>query len=188
VISAEKSEIGQKNVDLIQQYNPDAMNSLQAVYANDSGEIDLSSFYFTLVVHELGHAYHSQFPFQFPRLWLQELFANLCNHVFIAEEEPDIMERFVTFPLWGSHLPSSEFEYHTWDEFEEFSPPAMQNDNYGWYQLRLKVLAAQLYESHGESLLLRIWNMFAVSDADLCRSIDQELSLGLSDFFVGNIF
>ena len=57
VISAEKSEIGQKNVDLIQQYDPDATKSLQAVYANDSGEIDLSSFYFTLVVHELGHAF-----------------------------------------------------------------------------------------------------------------------------------
>jgi hypothetical protein len=61
----------------------------------------------------------------------------------------------------------------------------MHPTNYGWYQSRLKVFAGELYESHGESLLSRIWSKFAVSDADLCRSIDEDLSLGLSDFFVG---
>ena len=61
----------------------------------------------------------------------------------------------------------------------------MQPTNYGWYQSRLKVLAGQLYVSYGESLLSQIWRKFAVSDADLCRSVDEELSLGLSDFFVG---
>lgn len=184
VMGAEKSMIGQKNVDLIRQHVPEGLKPLQAIYADDSGEIDLSSFFFTLVVHELGHSYHNQFPFHFPRLWLQELFANLCNHVYLADTESGLLDKLVTFPLWASRLPSSEFEYHTWDQFEEFYPPAMQDHNYGWYQSRLKVLAAQLYESHGESLLLRIWNMFAVSDADLCHSIDDELSLGLSDFFI----
>jgi hypothetical protein len=61
----------------------------------------------------------------------------------------------------------------------------MQPINYGWYQCRLKVFAGKLYTAHGESLLSRIWNRFAESDVDLCRSIDEELSLGLSEFFVG---
>jgi hypothetical protein len=87
--------------------------------------------------------------------------------------------------LWSSRLPASEFEYHTWDQFEEFYPPGMQPINYGWYQCRLKVFAGKLYALHGERLLSRIWNRFAESDADLCRSIDEELSLGLSDFFIG---
>ncbi len=183
VMSAEKGELWQNNVDLIQQHVPEAMNPLQAVYADDAGEIDLSSFFFTLVVHELGHTYHTQYPFQFPRLWLQELFANLCNYVCLADEESGLLETLVTFPLWASRLPASEFEYNTWDQFEEFYPPMMQSSNYGWYQCRMKVLAGKLYESHGESCLSQIWRKFAVSDADLCRTIDEELSLGLANFF-----
>ncbi len=184
VMSAEKSEFWQNNIDLIHQHLPEAVAPLRAVYADNAGEIDLSSFFFTLVVHELGHTYHQQYPFQFPRLWLQELFANLCNHVCLADFDSELLELLVTFPKWLSCVPSSAFEYNTWYQFEEFYPPEMPGDNYGWYQSHLKVLAGELYESHGESLLSRIWRKFAVSDADLCRSIDEELSLGLSDFIV----
>jgi hypothetical protein len=184
-MSAEKGDFWQDYIDRFHEHVPEAMTPLRAVYANEAGEIDLSSYFFTLVVHELGHTYHKQYPFQFPRHWLKELFANLCNHVCLAVAESELFESLVTFPLWLSRLPASEFEYYTWGQFEEFYPPGMKPYNYGWYQSRLKVLAGQLYDSHGESLLVKIWDRFAVPDVDLCRSIDEELSLGLSDFFIG---
>lgn len=184
VMSAEKADFWQGNIGRIREYLPEAIDQLRSVYADDSGEIDLTSYFRTLVVHELGHTYHEQYPFHFPRLWLQELFANLCNHLYLANAKPALLETLVTFPRWASQVPASAFEYTTWGQFEEFYPPIMQPSNYGWYQSRLKSLAANLYDSQGNGVLARLWHKFAVSDADLCRAIDEELSLGLSDLIL----
>jgi hypothetical protein len=77
-----------------------------------------AAYFIVLLTQHLppkGVHYHKQYPWQFPRRWLQELFANLCSHVCLADVESGLLESLVTFPLWFSHVPASEFEYHTWD-------------------------------------------------------------------------
>jgi len=59
IMGGEKSEFWKNILNRIQQHVPQAMTPLRVVYADDASEIDLSSYSFTLVVHEPGHAYHS---------------------------------------------------------------------------------------------------------------------------------
>jgi len=175
VIAAEKGDFWQNMTEMIINNRPDNIEPLRSVYADSRGEIDLSSFFLMLVVHELGHAYHSQYSFQFPRLWLMELFANLCNHVCLASCHPESLAALVTFSNFMSQVDPSKFRHKTWKEFEE-NYSRMDPANYGWYQTRLKVIAAQLYESLGDDVLSRIWSTFAIPDNELCETIERRVS------------
>jgi len=183
VIPAEKGEFWQNVIDLLAKKGPSNIESLKGVYADAIGKIDLSKFFLTLVVHELGHAYHEQYSFQFPRLWLAELFANLCNYLCLASCNPESLGALVTFPTFMSQVDSTNFSHKTWKEFEE-NYSGMDPVNYGWYQSRLKVIAAKLCESLGDEVLTRLWRTFTVSDNELDDIIYKRVSEELSNLLV----
>jgi hypothetical protein len=71
---------------------------MEAVYGIADGQINIAPFADLIVVHELAHLFHEQVPFAFPRLWLDELFANLCVHTYIAEREPEQLPVWTALP------------------------------------------------------------------------------------------
>lgn len=179
IMAAEKAGFWKKMIQLIQEDEPQNTEILRTVYADASGDIDLSAFFSVLTIHELGHAYHAQLPFQFPRLWLQETFANLCNHVCIALDHPELLEILTMFPDVISQVDPKEFEYRTWNEFEE-NYELMSPINYGWYQGRLKGVAVKIYNHLGEESVARLWNTFALRDKELFEIIDSGVCEELS--------
>jgi len=178
IMSAEQGDFWSNMIQLLESKNPESIMPLSSVYGNSKGEIDLSKFFSTLVIHELGHTYHQQYPFQFPRLWLMELFANLCNYICLREINSELIIYLETFPKYLSQIDKAEYKFNTWNDFEEkydIIPP----ENYGWYQSRLKEIAIRLYEIYGENILIKIWNTFAQSNADLNSFISNKISVEL---------
>lgn len=183
VISAERAGFWDNMIQLIIEKRSQHIKSLRSVYLDGKGEIDLSPFFSNLAIHELGHAYHSQLPFRFPRFWLQETFANLCNHVCIAKEHPELMDELTVFPSILSQVDSNEFEFTSWNEFEEHYED-MHPINYGWYQGRLKGIAARLFDLLGEASVMRLWNTFALREKELFEIIDEGISDEFSRFIL----
>src|SRR6266540_6915100 len=66
-------------VEGIGQDAPELLQRLRQTYGPPAGPIDLSPHIDLWIVHDLGHAFH----YQFPRLWLMEFFADLCLTAFV---------------------------------------------------------------------------------------------------------
>lgn len=150
------------------------LDELRGVYGRADGQIDLSAFFDLLAVHELAHLFHSQVPARFPRLWLMELFVNLCLHAYVATVEPDQIPALETFPQVLSALSPDRFPYHTLVDFEARSE-RMDPQNYGWYQAQWHVAAQRIYAAGGNAALQRLWQTFVLSDRRLAEVLRQDV-------------
>ena len=66
---------------------PEDRSEFEAAYAAPDGTIRLGPFMDLIAVHEVAHLFH-QGTQHFPRLWLQELFANVCTHAWVVDRSP----------------------------------------------------------------------------------------------------
>jgi hypothetical protein len=154
---------------------------LAHVYGNGSdGAIELGPFFDLVVVHEVAHVFH-QATSHFPRLWLQELFANLCLHAWVAERAPQSLQILLTLPCLGAKAPPEAFAHHTRDDFELLYS-SVGGANYVWYQFRLQLEAASLYDRAGSAAVTRLFEAFRLDDDALARRLDEAVDPGLAAF------
>jgi hypothetical protein len=67
---------------------PDADRAeLEAAYSGPDGSLAFGPFFDLIAVHEVAHLFHMG-TVHFPRMWLQELFANLCLHAWVERRAP----------------------------------------------------------------------------------------------------
>lgn len=142
---------------------PPAARAMQAAYGQTDGSINLSSFFDLLAVHELGHLFQFQAKCQFPRLWLAELFCNICLHAYTVIAEPEQLKALETFPQVVANLGVAELRYRSLEDFERLYIN-VGPQNYGWYQCRFHVAAKRIYEAGGVGALQRLWKLFLQSD------------------------
>lgn len=114
-----------------------------------------------VLLHELGHIAAKEYFRQtsdedyLPIQWLDELIATYFAYAYVAYADP----------VWAATA------VHEWQrEVDGFSPTVLSLDwsymnelpggavarDYGWYQIRLNLWAAQLYSEHGLDLLREI--------------------------------
>ena len=98
IVAGQPADFWQGFVSMIREESADSLKRAEEVYRGPNGSIDFSPFFDMLAVHELGHIFHDQVPFRFPRAWLTEFFANLCLHAYIASIEPENLPVLETFP------------------------------------------------------------------------------------------
>ena len=153
---------------------------LARVYGDADGAIRLGSFFDLVAVHEVGHVFHEGSQ-HFPRLWLQELFANLCLHTWVAECSPASLPILMTLPRLGAKAAPEAFAYRTRDEFERLYSE-VGGPNYVWFQFRLQLEAAALYDRAGQGALIRLFEAFRLDDAALARRLDEAVDPGLAAF------
>ena len=153
---------------------------LARVYGTGGGAIQLGPFFDLVAVHEVAHVFH-QSTQHFPRLWLQELFANLCLQSWVAERAPESLPILLTLPRLGAKAAPEAFEYRTRDDFERVYT-GVGGPNYVWFQFRLQLEAAELYDRLGSAALVRLFNAFALDDAALARRLDEAVDPGLAAF------
>jgi hypothetical protein len=125
------------------------------VYGQSDGSIDLSSFFDLTSIHELAHLFQFQASVQFPRLWLDEFFANLSLHAYVASQQPDLLPVLETFPRLMLQAGAARFQYHSLADFERLYSD-VGDANYGWYQCQLEVAAKAVYDSGGVAALQRL--------------------------------
>jgi hypothetical protein len=120
---------------------------------------NLSSFVDLLAVHELVHLFHEQVPFAFPRLWLQEVFANLALQGYVVDALPAALRVLETLPRAGREIPPARVPVHELDRMED-ALDVGGAVNVIWYQLRLLDAAIGLWEAGGRDLLRAMYERF----------------------------
>lgn len=151
-----------------------AFPKLKKTYTDAEGKLQLRRFFDLLAVHEVAHSFEEQGGAAFPNHCLSEIFANLALHTFIAKRRPSDLPSLTVFP--EAQLRIGLFNlimrlrgYTSLDDFERHYPAGthdkpMSGANYGWYQVRLMVLACEIFDEGGEDALTRLW-AFGQSEA-----------------------
>ena len=153
---------------------------LARVYSSGGdGAIPLGPFFDLIAVHEVAHVFHEGSQ-HFPRLWLQELFANLCLHGWVAERSPESLPILLTLPSLGAKAAPEAFAYRTRDDFERLYS-SVGGPNYVWFQFRLQLEAAALYDRAGSAAITRLFEAFQLDDAALARRL-EDVDPGLAAF------
>jgi hypothetical protein len=171
VVAGQPSDFWRSFVELVTEAQPAGLPRLAAVYEVD-GELDLSSFFDLLAVHEMGHRFHQAGSVRFPRLWSTEFFCNLCLHTYVAEDEPSALPALEAFPSVISAVPPERVHYSDLATFERIYD-RMPPQNYGWYQCHLHVAAKHVYDAGGAAALRRLWDRFRFSDEDLATALEE---------------
>jgi hypothetical protein len=151
-------------------------------------EPDLSPFFNLLAVHELGHAFHHG---NAAAHWLEETFANVCLHTWVAASEPGVLPVLETFPRAMIALDPSGFAHRSLAEFEALYS-TMDPLNYGWFQCHFHVIAKLVHDEAGIGGLQGLRRRFAssaglgLSEEQLARALswdgDVELARTLADW------
>ncbi len=152
-------------VETIAAAAPDLLSELRAVYGRPDGDIDLTPHTDWWVVHDLGHAFHVQIPYWFPRVWLMEFFADLCLYTYVATHEPAHLPALETLPRLLSQVPASHFRYHTLRDFDT-EYVNMELANYLWYHGHFFECAKRAYAASGAAALHHLWNTFVAPNVE----------------------
>jgi len=166
--------------DLAEMVAEEDRPELDAIYAQADGRLRFGPFFDLVAVHEIGHLFH-QGVVHFPRLWLGELFANLCEHAWVERRQPESLPTQLTLPQLGAKMPPESWEYRTWDDFER-AYSAMPGPNYVWFQFRLQILAADLYQRGGDETVRRLFEAFRLDDDGLAAILREQVDPALADF------
>jgi hypothetical protein len=156
----------------------DAYPRLKKTYGDEHGNLQLRRFFDLFAVHELAHAFELQSRAVLPTLWVKELFANLALYTFVATKRPSELANLTTFPDALTRVGAFNViirlrGYTSLDDFDLHSPAGnakapMSNENAVWYQMRLVLLARDLFDREGERALERLWT-FGLKQADRVR-------------------
>ena len=135
---------------------------LLGAYGDD---LDMVPFVDAIVVHELGHLYHQQVPFEFPRLWLTELFANLVMIGYVHDLEPALLPGIEAYASAAVHASEALYPGSTLEEM--YAPPEVSAETYVWYQMVLIAGAIALWRAVGIDGLRGMHTRFRDPDLDL---------------------
>ena len=177
VVAGTEAPFWSEFADMVQ---PEDRAEFDAVYGLPDGSVQLGPFMDLIAVHEVAHVFH-QGTQHFPRLWLQELFANLCLYAWVADRSPADLAVLTTLPRIGAKAPPEAWPHSTRADFERFYTD-VGGANYVWYQFRLQVEAAALYERAGAGVVRRLFDAFSLDDAALARRLEADVDSGLARF------
>jgi hypothetical protein len=163
-LTGEPSDLTARLEEVASSAPPAAARELEQVYG--TGADRLEPFADMLVVHELAHAFHDGVPFVFPRSWLMELFADMALYAFVVAEEPGRRLHFETLPRVALEYNLLKPVARDLRYFEAFYP-CIEPLTYVWYQFRFTMMAKGLVDAAGPDVLRRLWETFALTDAQL---------------------
>ena len=157
----------------------DEMRGLEATYGvGPGGEIDVRPFNDLMVLHELGHIFHRQVPFEFPRIWLGELFANLCHYVAVAEGLPLRLNHLNALPR-AVHRSSADVSHVSLSDFDALQY-GVGMGNFVWYEWQLLAASRAIYNAEGPPALRRLFEAGLqacdrqMTDAELASCLDRK--------------
>jgi hypothetical protein len=183
-VAGQESPLAQGFASLFGMAPDPLLAEMQAIYGNAYGQIDLTSALDLFVVHEMAHSCERRAPsyITFPRLWLSELFANLCMYSYVAACEPELLPILQTAPRIFTTL-DLPVPYQTLTDFEALYTE-VGAENYGWYQMYLLVAARRVYDAGGLSALQRLWKTFQTPDAQLASLLQKNIHPELAQIFL----
>jgi hypothetical protein len=146
--------------DLALMAGDDRQTELASTYGEPDGTLHFGDFFDLVAVHEVGHLF-CEGMVAFPRMWLGELFANLALHAWVAQRAPESLDILTTLPRLAALSSGEEFEHRSREAFERLYG-SIDGPNYVWYQFRLQVAAAELFDSLSEVAVQRLFDAFRI--------------------------
>lgn len=158
-------------------------------YSDKKGGLTMEPFFDLLAIHELGHAYHIQDSLVMQRKWMAELFANMLLHSYIAENERQLLPALTVFPkMVVATVDRATLKYTTLSELESNYDELGRKypKNYGWYQCRWHIGAADIYDRGGFSALNDLWTTLKrqkdiLNDSSLLNLLSEQVHPGVAD-------
>jgi hypothetical protein len=157
-VASDDNEFWKSFVPPLDKVPAELAGKIRKTYTTSEGTLSMMAFFDLLSIHELGHGFHVQGGLTMQRLWMQELFVNIVLHTYVAENEPDQLPALEVFPQMVVAGGKKEFKYTTLSDFEN-RYDNMDARNYGWYQCKLHVAAADIYNAGGKDVLVKLWNV-----------------------------
>jgi hypothetical protein len=93
---------------------------------------------------------------------MEELFANILLHTYIAEKEPELLPTLSVFPeMVVSSTDKHLLKFTTLNELESNYNLIVQEypQNYGWYQCRWHKSAGEIYNAEGSKAIIKLWQV-----------------------------
>lgn len=173
VVAGARSAFWRSFVPLLELAPAEAYQAAVEVYGAD---LDLSDFFDLLAVHELGHAFHQQSQAPAAPRWLQEVFANVGLHTYVAALEPNHMPVLQAFPqaLTAVDPDAAALPFQTLRDFEA-NYSDMGGVNYGWYQCHFHVAAGRVHDTGGITALQQLWRRLVLPDVELAKALRREV-------------
>jgi len=181
--------------DLAAMAGDDRQAELATVYGEPDGRLHLGDFFDLVAVHEVAHLF-CEGTVVFPRMWLGEFFANLALHAWVARQATDSLDTLTTLPRLAAQGSGDAFEHRSREAFERLYS-SIGGPNYVWYQFRLQVAAAALYDRIGEVAVRKLFDAFrieggtdrdseqfdeSIDDATLAARLSAAVDPTLGDF------
>lgn len=160
IVAAENNDFWKSFIPPLDKLPKEYAHTIAATYTDGNGGLSMEPFFDLLAIHELGHAYSQQASIKLQRNWMGELFSNIFLHSYIAESEPHLLDALIIFPkMVVSTTDKSVLKYTTLSDVETFYNEVAQQHprNYGWYQCRWHMAAANIYETAGLAPFKKIW-------------------------------
>lgn len=160
VVASENNHFWKRSIPPLDQIPPPMAEQMKKTYTDETGEVSLMSIFDLIAIHELCHSFLNSAEVNTQRNWLNELFANIMLHTYIAENNPERLPTLTVFPkVMVQTFPRERLKYTTLNDFQTKYQDIAQNhpDNYGWYQSRFHYVAGQIYDSGGAGVMEKLW-------------------------------
>jgi hypothetical protein len=168
-------------IALIRQQAPDHVPAMKAAYGTNRGDLDLGRFFDLVATHELVHLFFEN-PVRLPCFWVEELTCNLLLHGYVAERQPSALPALTTFPAAFISIEPPTTWYRSLADFEVHYAYDMDPFNYGWYQCRLHLAAAAIYDRSGTGAARSLRDACATpATAGRIKDLSQSELLALLD-------
>lgn len=170
IVASQDNEFWGSFIPPLENLPRELAQQVSGTYSDGEGNLGMRRFFDLLAIHELGHAYHMQAGLNTQRIWMGELFANVLLHTYTAEEEPELLPALTVFPkMVISSTPKESLAYTSLEELESNYAKIGQEypNNYGWYQCRWHMAAANIYERGNSTALKNLWNALKTQKENL---------------------
>lgn len=189
IVAAEDNDFWRSFIPPMDALPTDLAQKIATTYSDGNGSVTMKKFFDLLAIHELAHAYEFQGKLNMQRKWMQELFANIFLHTYIAEKEPELLPALMVFPqMVVTSTNKSDLKYTTLDELDyNYDTMSMEYpNNYGWYQSRWHIMAGNIYDQGGVKALKKLWrelrnNSQQMDDAALDEMLSNNVHPSVAD-------
>jgi hypothetical protein len=160
IVASEDNDFWKSFIPPVEKLPWELAGQITKTYSGNDGNLTMRGFFDLLAIHELGHAFHIQNGLTMQRKWMGELFANIFLHTYIAEIEPELLPALTVFPkMVVSSTDRSELQFTSLNELESNYDKIGQQfpNNYGWYQCRWHMAAANIYDAGKIAAFKNLW-------------------------------
>ncbi|MBK7426447.1 MAG: hypothetical protein IPI60_05110 [Saprospiraceae bacterium] len=189
IVASEDNDFWKSFVPPLDKLPAEFAKQIRETYTGKDDQLSMEPFFDLLAIHELGHAYHMQADLKMQRQWMAELFVNIFLHVYIAENEPELLPALTVFPkMVVYNTDPADLKYISLQDLDTYYNELGQKypRNYGWYQCRWHMASDNIYESSNVKGFIKLWDALKtertlLNDTELADMLNKKVHFSVAN-------